>query len=204
MKKLLVLLLSLFLLSSPSVFADDISDFEIEGMSIGDSLLDYMTKEAILAEIETNKNDYYYLNEPNKYSEIYTDKNLQTYDSVAFIVKNTATSKYISNKNEKYIIVSIRGLIDFTKDFDGCIEKRNEIAEDLSKVFPNAQKTEKKFENSTNATIVDAIYLEFDSGAQSEVSCMDYEENYRIKMNWIDNLSVSIDPEEIKSWLSDY
>ena len=204
MKKLLVLLVSILLLSSPSVFADDISDFEIEGMSIGDSLLDYMTKEAILAEIETNKNDYYYLNEPNKYSEIYTDKNLQTYDSVAFIVKNTATSKYISNKNEKYIIVSIRGLIDFTKDFDGCIEKRNEIAEDLSKVFPNAQKTEKKFEHSTDATIIDAIYLEFDSGAQSEVSCMDYEETYRIKMNWNDNLSVSIDPEEIILWLQDY
>ena len=51
MKKLLILLFSIFLLSSPSVFADDISDFEIEGMSIGDSLLDYMTEEKILKEI---------------------------------------------------------------------------------------------------------------------------------------------------------
>ena len=204
MKKLLVLLFSLFLLSSPSVFADDISDFQIEGISIGDSLLDYMTEDEILKEIEENKDYYSDLNEPDKYLEIYTNKNLQTYASLAFFIKNTPTSEYISNKNEKYLIVSIRGLIDFTEDFYGCIEKRDEIAEDLSKVFPNAQKTEKKFEHSTDATIIDAIYLEFDSGAQSEVSCMDYEETYRIKMNWSDNLSVSIDPEEIKSWLSDY
>jgi len=204
MKKLIVLLFSIFFLSSPSVFAEDLSDFQIEGISIGDSLLDYMTEEAILAEIEINKNDYYYLNEPNKYSEIYSDKNLQTFDSIAFIVKNNPTSKYISNKNEKYIIVSIRGLIDFTNDFDGCIEKRDEIAEDLSIVFPSARKTEKFFEHSANGTIIDAIYLEFDSGGHSEVSCMDYEETYRIKMNWNDNLSVSIDPEEIILWLQDY
>ncbi len=55
MKKLLILLFSLFFLSSPSVFADDISDFQIEGISIGDSLLDYMTEEEILEEIERTK-----------------------------------------------------------------------------------------------------------------------------------------------------
>ena len=60
MKKLLVLLFSLFFLSSLSVFADDISDFQIEGMSIGDSLLDYMTEDEILEEIERNKNSFYY------------------------------------------------------------------------------------------------------------------------------------------------
>ena len=61
MKKLLALLFSLFLLSSSSVFAEDISDFEIEGISIGDSLLDYMTEDEILEEIEESLslNEYY-------------------------------------------------------------------------------------------------------------------------------------------------
>ena len=70
MKKLLTLLFSIFLLSSYSVFADDISDFSIEGISIGDSLLDYMTEEEIFEEIELNKDGYSYLNEPYKYIEI--------------------------------------------------------------------------------------------------------------------------------------
>ena len=34
--------------------ADDISDFEIEGMSIGDSLLDYFSEDKIKKEIRTN------------------------------------------------------------------------------------------------------------------------------------------------------
>ena len=51
MKKLLILLFSFFLLSSPSVFADDISDFQIEGMSIGDSLLDYFSEDEIINNI---------------------------------------------------------------------------------------------------------------------------------------------------------
>jgi hypothetical protein len=87
MKKLLTFLFSLFLLSSPSVFADDISDFEIEGISIGDSLLDYITEDKILQEIEKTKNWYSYLNEPNKYSEIYLFKDFPTYDSLSFFVK---------------------------------------------------------------------------------------------------------------------
>ena len=42
------ILLTLFvLLFSSSMFAEDISDFQIEGMSIGDTLLDYFNEEEI-------------------------------------------------------------------------------------------------------------------------------------------------------------
>ena len=46
MKKILIIFLFLFNLQSLTK-ADDISDFEIEGMSIGDSALDYFSKEEI-------------------------------------------------------------------------------------------------------------------------------------------------------------
>jgi len=204
MKKLLALLFSFFLLSTPSAFADDISEFEIQGISIGDSLLDYMTEDEILKEIEVNKDFYLNLNEPYKYTEIYTNKNLQLYESLALFIKNNHTSEYISNKNEKYIIQSIRGLIDFNENFDGCIKKRNEIAEDLSKMFPDAKKTKNNFVDSYDNTIIDGIYFEFDSGTQSQVVCLDYEESIRIKNNWMDNLSISIKSAEIVDWLRDY
>ena len=70
MKKLLILLFSLLFLSSPSVFADDISDFTIEGISIGDSLLDYMTEDEIFEGIEFTKDWYYFLDNPYKLSLI--------------------------------------------------------------------------------------------------------------------------------------
>ena len=86
------ILLTLFvLLFSSSVFADAISDFEIEGMSLGDSLLDYMSEEEILEEIEETKDIYHFLNEPDKYSEVYKWDNLKIYnDGLSFFVKNNS------------------------------------------------------------------------------------------------------------------
>jgi len=206
MKKLLILLFSIFFLSSPSVFAEDISDFEIEGISIGDSLLDYMTEDEILEEIELY-DGYQYLNEPFKYTEINIKKNFRTYELLAVFIKNNSTSEYITNKNEKYIILSIRGATRYNEDFDSCIAKRDEIVSELSKVFPNADKSESFFKHAVDPSgnsIVDAVYFELDSGVESEVSCYNFEETLRIKKNWAEGLQVSIDSEEITSWLSDY
>ena len=47
MKIILSLLIIIFSVQ-PWTKADDIRDFEIEGMSIGDSLLDYFTEDIIL------------------------------------------------------------------------------------------------------------------------------------------------------------
>ena len=62
MKKFLAILILIFTLQTPSQ-ADDIRDFQIEGMSIGDSLLDYFSKKKILA---SEVNWYEYL-EKNKF-----------------------------------------------------------------------------------------------------------------------------------------
>ena len=207
MKKLLVLLFSLFFLSSPSVFADDISDFQIEGISIGDSLLDYMTKDEILEEIELNKDYYYYLNEPNKYAEIYLWKEFPTYDFVSVFIKNNATNQYLTNKNEKYTILSIRGLINYIEDFDSCLAKKDEIVSELSKVFINAQKTEhvgKHGADTSGNSIVDVVDFKYASGDEASIYCDNFEETLRIKNNWTEGLTVSIKRKEINEWLSDW
>ena len=51
MKTLLTFFVLLF---SSSVFAEDISDFEIEGISIGDSLLDYFSEKEIKESLDAN------------------------------------------------------------------------------------------------------------------------------------------------------
>jgi len=208
MKKLLILLFSILLLSSPSVFADDISDFEIEGMSIGDNLLDYMTEEEILEEIELNKDDYPYLNEPNKYVEIYFWNVLPTYDNgLSVFVKNNSTNQYITNKNEKYTILSIYGMMNYIEDFDSCLAKKDEIVSELSKMFPNAQKIESDFvhpSDPSGKSIIDRISFHFDSGAEVNTECLDFDETFRIKANQNEGLIVSILSEEIINWFSDY
>jgi hypothetical protein len=206
MKKLLILLFSLFFLSSPSVIADDISDFEIEGMSIGDSLLDYMTEDEILDKIKKNKYTHTYLKEPDKYIQLKLLKNFATYESLSLLIKNNASNQYVTNKNEKYTILYIGGNITYNEDFDSCIQKRDEIEEVLSKMFPNIDKQPEIYDYSfdpSGDSIVDSVAFIFDSGAEIDSYCLDLEENFRIKKNWNEGLKVSVSSEETTSWLRD-
>ena len=75
MKKLSTyLFLFLFSFSAPS-FADDISEYQIEGISIGDSLLDHLSKEEIITEIERTKFVYNYLTD--EFGEVYLSGNFE-------------------------------------------------------------------------------------------------------------------------------
>ena len=207
MKKLLVLLLSLFFLSSPSVFADDISDFAIEGISIGDSLLDYMTEDEILEEIELNKDMYSFLNEPNKYAEIYLVIESENYDHLAFKIKNNSSNTYVTNKNEKYMILSVRGDKKYINDFDSCIQKRDEIVEVLSLMFINADKFESFLSHPADPSgnsSADMVSFYFEEGHTANVYCDNFEESLRINNNWSEGLTVEINSEEIDSWGNDY
>ena len=208
MKKLLVLLFSFFLLSSPSVFADDISDFQIEGMSIGDSLLDYMTEDEIFEEIKFTKDNYYYLNEPNKYTEVYLRKEFPVYKAgLSVFFKNNSSNKYVTNKNEKYKIVFIRGRINYVEDFSSCTIKRDEIVKVLSEMFPNIEKQEAVLVHPLDPSgnsIIDDITFNFNSGDELRASCSDWEEVFRNKNNYTEGLSIAIQSKEIGNWLSDY
>tara|TARA_B100001996_G_scaffold363901_1_gene332509 strand:- start:255 stop:569 length:315 start_codon:yes stop_codon:yes gene_type:complete len=80
--------------------ADDIRDFEIEGMSIGDSLLEYFSEEEI-----KSKNKSYYP-KSKKYHMIEFEGNFKDYESLAF---------HLKKNDKKYLIQSIKGVIFFKK-----------------------------------------------------------------------------------------
>jgi hypothetical protein len=204
MKKLLILLFSLLFLSSSSVFADDISDFSIEGISIGDSLLDYMTEDEILEEINLNLNRYPYLKEPFKYVQINLYKDFPTYDAISFLILNNSTNQYISNKNEKYTILYIAGRIRYNEDFDSCIQKRDEIVEILSSMFPNIDKRTSIFDyypDPSGDSTADGVFFKFVSEAEIDTYCENIEETFRSKKNWSEGLNVTISSAETTSWL---
>ena len=210
MKKLLVLLFSLSFLGSPSVFADDISDFSIEGISIGDSLLDYMTEDKILAELETSikSNDNFNLKEPFKYLDVYLYQDLSRYEYIAILVKNNnLATQYITNKNEKYEVQTIRGMIDYIGNLDSCILKRDSIIKDLRLVYPDVKKVEKSFalkSDPSGKSMKYEIDLIFNSGDKIEVSCDDYEESFRIKHNWGEGLNIVLMTSDVYDWAIDF
>ena len=88
MKKLLGILVLGLLLITPSK-ADDISDFEIEGISIGDSFLDHFSE----AKITSNKKNWF---KNNKYTLVGSLKPGEIYDIVQLAFKTNDAKKKIA------------------------------------------------------------------------------------------------------------
>ena len=121
MKKFLaILVLGLFLIT-PS-WADDIRDFQIEGMSIGDSLLDYFSEE----KIKQNERKTTYKNKKFvKYG--FVESTFNTYESLKI---------YLKTNDKKYIVKSISGLF-IIDNINECLEKRDSIAKEIDFLFFN-------------------------------------------------------------------
>ena len=189
MKTLLIIFILFF---SSLVVAEDISDFEIEGMSVGDSLLDYMSEDEIKKEIDENRYMYERLTE--EFGEVYLFTELQTYEFMSFFVKTD---------DEKFLIYSIRGGINFIEDMKGCISKLNNIAEEVSSMFQNAEKTQDTIKHDidpTGRSIIEDVTFYLDSGDIVSVQCTNFEESLRIKNNWTEGLNVSIRALQIYEW----
>ena len=111
---------------SSLVFAENISDFQIEGMSVGDSLLNYFNEK----EIKKNISGAQY---PNKEFILYYFKGLskfETYEAVTVAVK-------ANDKN--YIIYDLGGSIYFKDNFQDCLSMMKKIDSELNQIFTKAQ-----------------------------------------------------------------
>ena len=194
MKKLSTyLLLILFSFSVPS-FADDISEYQIEGISIGDSLLDHLSKEEIITEIEKNKYIYNYLNDD--FGEVYLFHNLDTYDRVSFFVKP---------KDKHYTIYSIYGMISYDDKLEQCFAKQKEIEKEFSSMYKNAKKRKYSLKltlDPTGESVTHNIAFDFDSGDYFEVNCTKYKKSLKIENNWKDALQVLIQSKEVIDWFN--
>jgi len=204
MKKVL-LLLSLFFVNSPAVFADEFTyeeeslrNFEVLGMSIGDSLLDFMPEVDIFYEIEKHKklNKYSHLKEPHKFLEITVPKQEDyLYDVANVFIKNTIPSDYT--------IYGLRGYRYYIEDFDACIKRRNQIAEILTDFFPDAETGTLIDEGITK--IMDTFSIGYIAKNRIiDVFCSDLEETYRLKNNFTEGLTFVVRNKEFSDWALDY
>ena len=196
MKKLSTyLFLILFSFSAPS-FADDISEYQIERISIGDSLLDHLSKEEIITGIERSKPGYNYLTD--EFGEVYLFRKFEIYDRLSFKVK--------PNDNN-YIIYSIKGSISYNDNIKECLIKQKEVVEEFSLLYKNTKKVEETALYPSDPTGKSNIYYVqfiFDTGDAITVACREFEKNYKIINNLADTLSVELSKKEAEDWLSTY
>ena len=191
MKKFLaILVLSLFLIT-PSL-AGDIRDFQIEGMSVGDSLLDYLTEEEI-------KNKEKYIYENNKFIAIIISKpSFELYENVQIVYES-------SNKK----IHSLEGLINYEKNIKDCYNKKDEIVSELTEFFKNKVKiwrqNNRKYQgDKSGKSKFSAVNFDFDIGGSVRVICYDFEEKISIEKGWPDALAVTINSIAFSKYISTY
>ena len=181
-----IIFIFLFLLSLQSwTKADEISDFEIEGMSIGDSLLDYETKDEIIkftdSPYKSNKIVYFYTAIDHE----------STYEGYV---------AHYKKDDPKFRIVSVEGVIVFKNNISECYALKKTIVTQLDELFKNTEKFswEKKHnaDKSGKSTNVNTQY-NFPSKGHIRVSCHDWSDD----MEYTDKLSVAISSQEFHDFI---
>ena len=193
MKKILVIVVLGLFLITPSQ-ADDIRDFQIEGMSIGDSLLDYYDREFILDNIVKVHND-------NKYStiELVNEKSSDVYDAIQISFKRN---------NKKFIIEEITGVKFYSKNINNCSSKMKDISNELKKIFDNAVFKTFKIKHSydkSGKSVVEGVDIFLTPNSKiSEVllNCINWSKEIENKKGWNDHLRVTVFTTEFSYWLS--
>ena len=179
--------------------ADDITDFEIEGMSIGDSLLDYFTKDVILNATTTK------YPASSKYFDIHINvqSTSENYDQISALVKsNDKKFKIQSLSGDKYFFINQGKNID--EEHLSCLKQKKKITDDFLKILTNASTNEYVHTYSSiddGKSISDIIDFNFQDGSSIRIYCNKFTIASIKKRNFFNGLSVSITPLVITDWI---
>jgi len=193
MKRLsLYLFLVLFTLQTPSQ-ADNIQDFQIEGMSIGDSALDFFSA------AELKKRVDYYTNTDSKtfYRTSISSSEFENYNNIMFHFKDNDSS---------FKIYAISAAIWFSengiKNKDDCIIERNKIDKELSLLFKDLDRLEDDDNphsaDTTGKSMTHNILYWFAEGHNAGVSCYIFSKEY----GGTSHLKVMVNSKEFVYWLN--
>ncbi len=137
--------------------ADDISDFEIEGISIGDSILQHYNKEEI-----DNANSIIL----GEYKKLLFFTNLKQFESLILAYKNN---------DKEYVIEGLTGNIVINADIHACYKEMKIMDNEISKLFNNLErkdwgilKLEKEFQT------YHPITYDFDNRDRIQIACYDF------------------------------
>ena len=183
MKRLFLILILTFSLQSWTK-ADDIRDFEIEGISVGDSLLDYFS----LSEIK-RFDDYDDLPSNMKFRIATTTKKnfnkMKMYDAMTF---------YYKPEDKNFIIYAIGGNL-FCENNE-CKKLYKEIKNDFLKNFKGKESILKHPDDKSGKSIVTIYTIEINKG-----SILIFHNDMSKNVKWVDDVSVEISSSEVDEWI---
>ena len=187
--KRLFLILILLLITVRHSIADNLKDFEIEGIIIGESLLDYATEE----EIQSINANFNY--KTDKFVTYRFEKihNLKQYDKLNVSVKKG---------DRKYIIVGISGIY-YYENLEECNSIKKEIQSYIKKEFKINESEKTKFPSSHDKTGKSMIYgiqnylKPYPSLESININCYDFTKESKLRAN----LKVSVNTHQFMEFI---
>ena len=167
--------------------ADNISEFEIEGMSLGESLLDHFSLEFI--KNHSDFGDDYKSKEFFDIEIMNRNYKLEIYDGLQIAVKSN---------DKSFIIHGIDGVKIYT-DINRCLKDRKNILEELSLLFSNADRfdREKISHPSYKNSFTTDTFFTLSNDNEVVISCYEFS-----KTTGFDHqLRVSMWSKELNLWL---
>ena len=194
MKKLLgIMVLSLFLIT-PS-WADDIRDFQIEGISIGDSLKKHFSNEKIKNFLEMENAINYYPGSKKFFSlGTFADEDNKIYDQIIYGLKKS---------DSKYIIYSLSGYSRM--DYQKCLDESKSIFSEIKQLFDSENFEQQSYEkeHEMDPSEKSRMYshdIDFSDGNVVRIICVNWSQEFEAD-EYTDSLSVIINSKVWADWI---
>jgi hypothetical protein len=191
LKNLIFILILIFNLQSWTK-AEGLEDLNIEEFQIGESLLNYFSKEEIIK----NTSKTVFKDTDKKFQAFFTDHpvKLKSYDTYQYV-----RVTYLNNN--EFLIYGISGMRDYEKDdMQKCYLLQKKIEEEFDNLFSNFKKNKEVFSSrmdSTGKSKITGIYYYTENG-YAEIACYDFAEHIKIASG----IDVSITSNSLKDWLN--
>jgi len=187
MKILLTLFVLLFsLILSSCEQKPLIEDYKIEGIGLGDSLLEHYSKKEIL-----NSTRVYYEND----IFVSFESNLDLLENSQY---NVLQIRYKSN-DEKYIVYSVVGVFYFKDNIEKCDSKKNDLIKEISELLQIDSFEDSSYENSYGS--MSGVYKDLADDVTIQIYCSDWNMKTENEKNWTDNLRIEINSKDYLDWL---
>tara|TARA_B100001057_G_C22788782_1_gene926714 strand:+ start:129 stop:704 length:576 start_codon:yes stop_codon:yes gene_type:complete len=177
--------LILIFVNTNNLRANDINEYEIEGIRIGDSILSFFTIEKINSGLKD-----WYPDQTFSYTE-FSDSKIRDYDKLGFFFKPG---------DKKYKIYSISGM-KFCDEIQDCFNMQKDIEKNFETNFKYLKKNTQKInypnggKQGTGSFAIQS-YWRFKNG---EVFIE--TKNWAKDSSFNDNVSINIDSKEFSEWL---
>ena len=216
MKKISVYIFLIFFSFVERISADNINDFQIEGLSVGDNVFDYFTSFTLNQRSADVHAEYWSLygkveakakevEKPEMLKEVsILDDRLEVYDEL-----------YVTYFHDTTIIKKVTGIKFFENKYEICKKEKDKIVNDISDLLDDKFKliSTDKLREDDFVTVLDPfgvlvevedkflgsrqfseVSFKLDSGGSIQVVCEDYDE----KTARINALSVTINSKGLK------